>query len=80
MPRITRHRLRVELRDLIELVLVPGLAAVLPWRWCFALFKHLARIDWFYRRTSHEALRQAQALGQVPPGTEAGHAPTGHAG
>lgn len=71
MPRITRHRLRVELRDLIELVLVPGLAAVLPWRWSFALFKRLARIDWFYRRASHEALRQAQALGQVPPGTEA---------
>lgn len=71
MPRITRHRLRVELRDLIELVLVPGLAAILPWRWCFALFKRLARIDWFYRRASHEALRQAQALGQVPPGTEA---------
>jgi len=72
MPRITRHRLRVESRDLIELVLVPGLAAVLPWRWSFALFKRLARIDWFYRRASHEALRQAQALGQVPPGTEAG--------
>jgi hypothetical protein len=71
MPRITRHRLRVELRDLIELVLVPGLAAVLPWRWCFALFKRLARIDWFYRHASHEALRQAQVLGQVPPGTEA---------
>ena len=66
-----RHRMRVELRDLLELVLVPGLAALLPWRWCFALFKRLARIDWFYRPTTHEALRQAQALGQVPAGTEA---------
>ena len=63
--------MRVELRDLLELVLVPGLAALLPWRWCFALFKRLARIDWFYRPTTHEALRQAQALGQVPAGTEA---------
>lgn len=70
IPRITRHRLRIELRDLIELVVVPGLAALLPWSWCFRLFKRLARIDWFYRRTTHEALRQAKALGQVPPGTE----------
>jgi len=70
IPRLTRHRLRVELRDLIELVVVPGLAALLPWSWCFRLFKRLAHIDWFYRRTTHEALRQAKALGQVPPGTE----------
>lgn len=71
MYRITRHRLRVELRDLLELVLVPGLAAWLPWSWCFALFRRLAHIDWFYRPTTHEALRQAQALGQVPAGTQA---------
>ena len=37
------RRLRGEARDLIELVLVPGLAAVLPWRWCFVLFRSLAR-------------------------------------
>lgn len=58
-------RWRVELRDLIELVLAPGLAAVLPWRWCFALFKRLARVQWLYRSACQQALAQAQARGQV---------------
>ena len=35
-------RLRTELRDLLELVLLPGLAAVLPWPLCFRLFRWLA--------------------------------------
>lgn len=60
-------RLRREARDLIELVLVPGLAAVLPWRWCFALFKRLARVQWLYGAACVQALAQAQAHGQVAP-------------
>ena len=31
-----------ELRDLLSLWLVPGLAAVLPWRWCLRLYWRLA--------------------------------------
>ena len=60
-------RLRREARDLIELVLVPGLAAVLPWRWCFAIFKRLARVQWLYGTSCAQALVQAQAFGQVAP-------------
>ncbi|QXL83548.1 hypothetical protein [Comamonas sp. NLF-1-9] len=70
MQRITRKRLRTELRDLVELVLAPGLAAVLPWRWCFALFRRLATLPWLYRAGCAQALAQAQALGQVAPGQE----------
>lgn len=55
-----------EARDLIELVLVPGLAAVLPWRWCFAIFKRLARVQWLYGAACADALAQAQQRGQVP--------------
>ena len=61
------RRLRVEARDLIELVLVPGLAAVLPWRWCFVLFRSLARVQWLYGAACAHALAHAQARGQVAP-------------
>lgn len=56
--RVTR-RLRTEGRDLIELVLLPGLAAVLPWGLCFALFKRIARWQWLYGVQCSEALAQA---------------------
>ena len=59
------QRLRTEARDLIELVMVPGLAAVLPWPWCFALFKRLARVRWLYGAACAHALAQAQQRGQV---------------
>jgi len=42
-------RLRAEARDLIELVLVPGLAVILPWRWCYRVFLALSRWEWLYR-------------------------------
>jgi hypothetical protein len=71
--RSTLHqRLRTELRDLIELVLVPGLASIFPWRWSFRLFKRLAHVQWLYRGACQQALAQAQRLGQVSPGGEAG--------
>ena len=57
------QRLRTELRDALELVLLPGLAAVLPWRWCFPLFKRLARMRWLYREPCEEALQQARSRG-----------------
>ena len=56
-------RLRTELRDLLELVLLPGLAAVLPWQICFRIFRRLARWDGLYRHTCHEALAQARMRG-----------------
>lgn len=65
------QRLRTELRDLVELVLAPGLAALLPWRWCFRLFKLLARMPWLYRSACLQALSHAKALGQVAEGGEA---------
>jgi lauroyl/myristoyl acyltransferase len=56
-------RLRTELHDLLELVLLPGLAAVLPWRWCFPVFKRLARLRWLYREPCDTALEQARSRG-----------------
>ena len=49
--------------DALELVLLPGLAALLPWTWCFALFKRFARWDWLYREPCEAALKQATVLG-----------------
>lgn len=58
-------RLRLEARDALELVLLPGLAAVLPWRWSFALFRRLAHWPGLYREACERALAQAQAMGRV---------------
>ena len=57
------QRLKVEAKDAIELVLLPGLAALLPWPWCFALFKKLARLRWLYRLQVEAALTQARKYG-----------------
>jgi len=48
---------------MLELVLLPGLAAVLPWPVCFALFKRVARWGWLYREPCEAALVQATRLG-----------------
>lgn len=60
-------RMRTELRDTLELVLLPGLAAVLPWRWCFVIFKQLAKLRWLYRVPCEEALQQARSRGWAGP-------------
>lgn len=57
------RRLRTELRDSLELILIPGLAAILPWRWCFPVFKRLAWLRWLYREPCETALRQARSRG-----------------
>lgn len=57
------QRLKTELRDTLELVLFPGLAAILPWRWCFSIFKRLARLQWLYREPCEAALQQARSRG-----------------
>ncbi len=56
-------RLLQECRDLIELVLLPGLAAVLPWRICFSLFRRAARWSFLYAPTVGLAYAQAKARG-----------------
>lgn len=58
-------RLRRELRDLAELVLLPGLAAILPWSLAFKVFKRVARWDVLYDEPSQRALVEAQARGCV---------------
>ena len=62
-----RHALRVQGRDLLQLWLLPGLAAVLPWRWCFALYRRLARWPWLYRAEVEAALAGAQQRGWLAP-------------
>lgn len=58
-------RVKTEVRDAVELVLLPGLAAVLPWSVCFRVFRVLSRIHWLYRGNCEQALAQAIALGQL---------------
>ena len=56
-------RLGTECRDVLELIVLPGLAAVLPWRFCFWVFKRLARIQCLYREPCEAALLQARVRG-----------------
>lgn len=56
-PRVT---LRTELRALVENIALPGLAAILPWRWCMALFQRLARWELLYHREWTGALATAR--------------------
>ncbi len=66
-PRVT---LRTELRALVELVALPGLAAILPWRWCMALYRRVARWERLYHREWTCALATARRY--VPIADEAG--------
>lgn len=63
--RVMLRRIRTEIRDVIELVLVPGLAAILPWGICFWIFKRLARWSWLYHDASTRALMHATQRGWV---------------
>ena len=62
---ITFNRLRHEARDLLELVLVPGIAAFLPWPLCFRLYRWLCRFDFLYRDECRQALAHATERGWV---------------
>jgi len=62
---ISLKRVRDEARDLLELIVVPGLAAVLPWSLCFRVFRGLSRWTFLYRDACNEALAHAQRLGFV---------------
>lgn len=59
------RRLRTEARDLLELVLAPGLAALLPWPLCFRLFRRMAHWRFLYRQQCELALAQARQRSQI---------------
>ena len=63
------HALRLELRSLIELWLLPPLAIVLPWSWAFRLFRLIARYQGLYEEEWRPALAQARQF--VPIADEA---------
>lgn len=56
-----------ETRDAIEFVLLPGLAAVLPWPWAFAVFRWAASWSALYRADTEQATAQAVAHGACTP-------------
>ncbi|GAB4216072.1 MAG: hypothetical protein Fur007_15380 [Rhodoferax sp.] len=58
-----RSRWIQEGRDLLEVVLLPGLAAVLPWGLCFKLYQRMARWNWLYREQVDSAHQRAAAMG-----------------
>ncbi|AVS65958.1 hypothetical protein C8245_09975 [Paracidovorax avenae] len=58
-------RCKRESRDLLEVVVLPGLAAVLPWTVCFRLFRRMAHWRWLYRDACEAALEQASSRGWV---------------
>ncbi len=57
------RRLKLEARDLIELVLVPGLAALLPWPLCFKVFKRLSHWRLLYREACDQEYPFARQRG-----------------
>lgn len=58
--------LRRELRDLLELVLIPGTVALLPWALGFRVLRFISRHSWPYRGLGDDALAQIMAV-QPPP-------------
>lgn len=58
---MTAPRWRTELRDVCELVLAPSVAAVLPWRWAFALMRRVLPHTPWYRDAADAAWREFEA-------------------
>lgn len=56
-------RLIRETKDLFECIIIPGLAAFLPWRFCFKLFRWLSRYHFLYRQEADAAFTMAQRYG-----------------
>ena len=59
------RRLRVEARDLVELVLAPSIAVLLPWPLAFRIFQRIARRPFLYSASVERALAQAEQRGWV---------------
>ena len=66
---VIKKRLQQEGRDLLELVLLPMGAALLPWSWAFRLFKYLAKRDFLYRDATERALLEARRWKWVREGS-----------
>lgn len=60
------RRLGAELRDLLEVVLVPGVAAALPWPLGYRVLRRAARSLPLYEGETRHALAQAQQRGWAP--------------
>ena len=52
-------RLSINLRHAVELVMLPGLAVVLPWPWCFRLFRRVCAWGGLYRERTDAAWQAA---------------------
>jgi lauroyl/myristoyl acyltransferase len=59
------RRVQREGRDLLELVLLPGAAALLPWSAGFRMLRWLAQWSWLFRQQCAQALNAASAHGLV---------------
>lgn len=59
-PPAMLHTLRLELRSLLEYFLLPGIAAVLPWRVAFRLLRVATRYPGLYEEEWRPALAQAR--------------------
>jgi phosphatidylinositol dimannoside acyltransferase len=58
-------RLRLEIRDALELMLLPALAALVPWNLGYRLLRWISRTIRPYAPTTNEALEQASNRGWV---------------
>ena len=65
-PRTFAYYVAREIRDAVEFVLLPGLSLVLPWPWCYRLFRRAARWEWLFRRYCHGAYEQASQFLDIP--------------
>jgi len=63
------------LSDFAGLFLFPGLAAILPWRFCFRVFHRLAGMDFLYRAEMEAALAGVVCI--APPEDKAAWAKAG---
>ena len=52
--------LRLEFRALLELYLIPGLAALMPWALGFRWLRFCSRLGFLYRNEWQAALAQAR--------------------
>jgi phosphatidylinositol dimannoside acyltransferase len=55
--------LKLQVRDVVELLLLPALAAVLPWRLCFRVFGWLARWNGLYWDATQRSVEHARSMG-----------------
>ncbi len=58
--------MREQLRDALQLFVVPCLAACLPWSLGFRLLARVAQAQWTFPRETENALAAARSLGPIP--------------